>query len=106
MLRTVYRVISEFNKLIPVENFLNNKMGGPGRLIQIDETMLNFKAKSHRCRSPSNRTFAICIVETSNNIIKAFAKITPNKKASTLIPIINLCSCQIVYNLDRLTQIV
>ncbi|KAG0426891.1 hypothetical protein DMUE_5938 [Dictyocoela muelleri] len=44
--KTVYRVISEFKKFIPAENFQNNKMGGPGRLIQIDETMLNFKAKA------------------------------------------------------------
>ncbi|KAG0434252.1 hypothetical protein DMUE_5252 [Dictyocoela muelleri] len=50
--------------------------------------MLNFKAKSHRARSPSNRTDALCIVETSNNIIRVFAQTIPNKKASTLIPII------------------
>ncbi|KAG0438744.1 hypothetical protein DMUE_2890 [Dictyocoela muelleri] len=84
----VYRVISGFNKLIPAENFQNNKMGGPGILIQIDETMLNFKAKTHRGRSPSNRTDVLCIVKTNNNIIRAFAQTIPNKKASTLIPII------------------
>ncbi|KAG0436490.1 hypothetical protein DMUE_4199 [Dictyocoela muelleri] len=60
--RTVYRVISEFDKLIPAENFQNNKIDGPERLIQLDETMLNFKEKSHIWRYPSNRTDAICIV--------------------------------------------
>ncbi|KCZ74977.1 hypothetical protein H311_04052, partial [Anncaliia algerae PRA109] len=29
-------------------NFSNNKLGGPGKIIQVDETMLNYKCKSHR----------------------------------------------------------
>jgi transposase-like protein len=50
--------------------------------------MLNYKAKSHRGRSPSNHTDALCIVEAKRSITRVFAKTIPDKKASTLIPII------------------
>jgi hypothetical protein len=42
------------------ENFV--KLGGHGHLVNIDETMLNYKCKSHRGRSATNRTDALCIV--------------------------------------------
>jgi transposase-like protein len=54
--------------------------------------MLNYKCKSHRGRSPANKTDAICIVEineTSDAIDRVWAEVIPNKQSSTLIPIIN-----------------
>lgn len=67
------------------------KLGGLGKIINIDETMLNYKAKSHRGRSPSNKTDAICIVEIDNitkRIERVWAEILINKQASTIMPII------------------
>ena len=48
---------------------------------------MNFKCKSHRGRSPLNRTDALCIVEVDSegHISRAFAKVIPNKKAETII---------------------
>lgn len=66
----------------------NEKLGGPGKIVQIDETMLNYKCKSHRGRSAENRTDALCMVEINENGSKAFACVIPDKKASTILPII------------------
>ncbi|KCZ78048.1 hypothetical protein H311_00932 [Anncaliia algerae PRA109] len=85
---TIQKIIKEFRSFIPETDFSLNKLGGPGVVVQIDETMLNFKSKSHRGRSPNNRTDALCIVECSNGIRKAFATCINDKKASTIIPII------------------
>lgn len=74
--------------LIKSPDFVNDKMGGLDVIVQVDETMLNYKCKSHRGRSPDNRTDALCIVEVKNGITRAFACTIPNKKAETLIPII------------------
>lgn len=73
---------------MPAPNFVNNKLGGFGKIVQIDETMLNYKCKSHRGRSSENKTDALCIVEVGINIIRVFACTIPDKKSSTLIPII------------------
>ncbi|KCZ81974.1 hypothetical protein H312_00617, partial [Anncaliia algerae PRA339] len=62
--------------------------GGPGFIVQIDETMLNYKCKSHRGRSPGNITDAMCIVEVGNNICRAYAIVIENKRAEYLLPII------------------
>jgi transposase-like protein len=85
---TCEKVISKLVSLIPPPDFSNDKLGGPGSIVQIDETMLNYKCKSHRGRSPSNRTDSLCIVEVRNGITRAFACVIPDKTASTLIPII------------------
>ncbi|KCZ82413.1 hypothetical protein H312_00071 [Anncaliia algerae PRA339] len=49
--------------------------------------MLNFRCKSHRGRSPQNRTDALCIIEYDGKITRAFAKIIANKEANTILPI-------------------
>jgi len=61
-------------------------LGGPGRIVQVDETMLNFKVKSHRGRSSTNHTDALCIVEVRNGIERVYARTIPDKKATTIIP--------------------
>ena len=48
--------------------------------VQIDETMLNYKCKSHRGRLPTNRTDCICLVEVRVKIERAYAVCIPNKK--------------------------
>ncbi|KCZ82114.1 hypothetical protein H312_00389, partial [Anncaliia algerae PRA339] len=50
--------------------------------------MLNFKFKSHRGRSSTNKTDALCIVEMGQRINRAFIKLITNKKAKTIIPIV------------------
>lgn len=39
----------------------NSKLGGLNKIVQIDETILNYKCKSHRGRSPLNRTDALLL---------------------------------------------
>ncbi|KCZ79245.1 hypothetical protein H312_03364 [Anncaliia algerae PRA339] len=50
--------------------------------------MMNYKAKSHRGRSPNNRTDALCIIECLDGINRAYASIIPEKKVSRILPII------------------
>ncbi len=64
------------------------KLGGPGTVVQIDEIMLNYKCKSHRGRSATNKTSAICIVEVADSITKVWAEVIVNKKVETIYPII------------------
>lgn len=45
---------------------------------------LNFAIKSHRGRSPSNKTDAICIVEFNGHISRVYARTIPDKRAETL----------------------
>ena len=62
--RTIDSIIAKLLELIPKPDFSERKLGGPGKNVQIDETMLNYKCKSHRGRSPTNKTDALCIIET------------------------------------------
>lgn len=77
-----------FLKIKNNEDINKTKLGGIGITVNIDETMLNYKVKSHRGRSASNRTDALVIVEIREHISRVFACIIPNKKSETLIPII------------------
>ena len=94
--RTVDKIIEKLVGLIPTVNFENCKLGGSGKLVQIDETMLNYKIKSHRGRSPSNLTDSLCIVEVNGHITRAFSCVIPDKSEKTLIPII--CSQVVSYS--------
>jgi transposase-like protein len=85
---TISKIIGDLIGKMPYPNFNDNKLGGPNHIVQVDETMLNYKCKSHRGRSPTNKTDALCIVEFSNNITRVFATVIPNKSSATLIPII------------------
>jgi hypothetical protein len=49
-----------------------NKFGGPGKIVHVDETGLDFKVKSHRGRAPENKTDALCIIEYDTSITRAF----------------------------------
>jgi transposase-like protein len=65
-----------------------NKFGGPGKIVHVDETGLDFKVKSHRGRAPENKTDALCIIEYDTSITRAFSCVISDKKASTFLPII------------------
>lgn len=70
------------------------KLDGPGTVVQIDVTKLNFKCKSHRGQSATNKTDAICIVEVADSITKVWAEVIVDKKVTTIYPI----KCQKVIN--------
>lgn len=86
--KTIRKIINKIIELIENPDFQDNKLGGPGYIVQVDETMLNYKCKSHRGRSPNNKTNAICIIEFKDEIRRVFAKVIQDKKQETLIPII------------------
>lgn len=86
--KTILKIIERIIQRIPAPDFSENKLGGFNRNVQIDETMLNYKCKNHRGRSPTNKTDALCIIEMQGLIIRVFAKMIPNKKAETLITLI------------------
>lgn len=85
---TITKIIKKLVGLIPPVDFSNDKMGGTGKVVQVDETMLNYKCKSHRGRSPLNRTDSLCIIEYEGRILRAFATVIPNKSQNTIVPII------------------
>lgn len=86
--KVIEKVITKLVSLIPISDFADNKLGGPNMNVQIDETMLNFKCKSHRGRAATNKSDALCIVEVGNTITRAFACIIENKTENVLLPII------------------
>ncbi len=64
----IKKVIEKLRNIIPPPDFSNSKLGGDGFVVQVDETMMNFKCKSHCGRSPDNRTDALYIVEVGVGI--------------------------------------
>lgn len=74
--------------LMILDNKKMKKLGGFESIVQVDETMLNYKCKSHRGRSPLNKTDALVIVEVRNIVTQIYAQTIENKKSTTIIPII------------------
>jgi transposase-like protein len=85
---TLQKLLDKIIGFMETSNNSAPMMGGPGTIVQVDETMLNYRCKSHRGRSPSNRTDAICIVEVRSAICRVLAEVIHDKSASTLLPII------------------
>lgn len=44
---------------MPEPDFSLTELDGPGNVVQVDETMLNFKFNTRRGRSPTNKTGVI-----------------------------------------------
>ncbi|KAM0674798.1 hypothetical protein GVAV_001617 [Gurleya vavrai] len=63
-------------------------MGDCGKTIDIDEIFLYSKCKSHRGRSLTTKTDALCILEFDAKITQVYSTVIENKKAKTLILII------------------
>ncbi|KAG0435553.1 hypothetical protein DMUE_4677 [Dictyocoela muelleri] len=71
-----------------IDNQNLKKMDVCGSIVQIDKKMLYFKSKSHRDRSPLNKTDAHVIVEVNNIVSQIYAEVIENKKNETIMPII------------------
>lgn len=63
-------------------------LGGPGKIVQVDETMLNHKVKAHRGRAPREQVWALGIVDCSYKPAKGFMCLIENKSAEVIMPII------------------
>lgn len=88
-LRTVKRLCSKMQESITNHyRDLTFRIGGPGVVVQVDETMLNHKVKSHRGRGPRTQTWACCLVDTSSTPAKGYAEVVPDRKKTTLMNVI------------------
>jgi transposase-like protein len=87
-LMTYKKVSTKFLNLAKASDVGESKLGGPGMIVQADETALNHKIKAHRGRALLNKTDALCIIEFDSCITRAFACVIENKKEDTTIPII------------------
>ncbi|KCZ81633.1 hypothetical protein H312_00957 [Anncaliia algerae PRA339] len=70
------------NKMI-IDNQNLKKMGGCGSIVQINETMLTFKKKTHKGGSPLNKTDGFVIFEVNNIASQIYAELK-----ETIMPII------------------
>lgn len=88
---TYKKLMKQLILKMAVANLSERKLGGPGFIVQVDETMLNYKVKSHKGRPASNESDAICLVECGENgsITRVWAEVIDNKRVETLLPIIN-----------------
>ncbi|KAG0441064.1 hypothetical protein DMUE_1322 [Dictyocoela muelleri] len=86
-LRVIERIIQRLVDVIHKPDYSDKKLF-ECRIVQIDETMTNYKCKSHSSRSSSNRAEALCIVEVINGIIKVFATVVQDKTRETILLII------------------
>ncbi|KCZ79203.1 hypothetical protein H312_03409 [Anncaliia algerae PRA339] len=59
---------------IPIIEFSGNNLGGPGYIVQADETILNNKVKSHRDRSAKIRHMHFALYKTKIKLLEHFQK--------------------------------
>ena len=85
---SLQKILDKLLELLPSPDFSDSKLGGQGKIIQIDEIMLNYKCKSHRGRSPTNRTDVLCIKEFGYKIDCVFAACIENKTHELVLIII------------------
>jgi hypothetical protein len=77
---TPIKIMKLLNEKINQENLRLQKMGGPGAIVQVEETMMNFKCKSHRGRSTGNRTDAIAIFECCPHFTQIWVQTIADKR--------------------------
>lgn len=63
-------------------------IGGPGVIINIDESKFNFNVKSHRGRSPTAAIWVFGMVDTSFSPSRGVMQVVENRSRDILIPII------------------
>ena len=61
-------------------------LGGPDKIVQIDETMLNHLVTAHSGRSPKNQSWALGIVDYSFKPAKGCLCLIKDKSSEQLLP--------------------
>lgn len=72
----ITRVFAKLRKI--VSSYLDEdpiKLGGPGVICQIDESLFSHKVKAHRGRAPRNQIWVFGIVDTSFRPSKCFMQV-------------------------------
>ena len=64
------------------------KLGGPGVVVQIDESLYRHKPKNHRGRATQNEVWVFGLVDTSHTPALGYMQIVPQRDAATLLPIV------------------
>jgi transposase-like protein len=63
-------------------------LGGPGVVVQIDESLFNHKSKYQRGRRPDKETWVFGIADTSTKPAVTYMQTVAKRDAATLLPII------------------
>ena len=63
-------------------------LGGPGVVVQIDESLFSHKVKAHRGRPPTQEVWVFGIVDTSYKPALGYMQIVNRRDSATLLPII------------------
>ena len=64
------------------------KLGGPGVIVQIDESLYRHKPKSHRGRAMQNEVWILGLVDTSHPPALGYMQVVHQRDAATLLPIV------------------
>jgi hypothetical protein len=64
----VFIILNLLVSKIPEPDFLKNKLGGPGCMVQIDENMLNYKCKSYQGRSAKNQNILCALLNLMDEL--------------------------------------
>ena len=64
------------------------ELGGPGKTVQIDESLFKHKPKYHRGTGPQTEKWVFGIVDTSYQPALGYMELVDQRDASTLLPII------------------
>lgn len=67
----------------------NIQLGGPGAIVQIDESMFRHKPKYHRGRATEKELWVFGIADTRYVPSKIYMEVVENRSAKFLLPIIN-----------------
>ena len=65
------------------------QLGGPGIIVQIDESLFRHKPKYHRGRPPRSEQWVFGMVDTSTSPATGYMELVEKRDAATLLPIIN-----------------
>ena len=78
------------------------QFGGPGVIVQIDESLFSHKAKYRHGRLPKEQIWVFGIVQTSYRPAMGFMEIVEDRSAETLLPIIlNVVDKKLVIHSDE-----
>ena len=79
----IRKIISEYVSSEPI------RLGGPGIICQIDESLFSHKVKAHRGRAPQQQIWVFGILDTSRSKGHVYLEVVENRSAETLLPIIS-----------------